>query len=137
MKAFAWLLFIGALAGIAFSLWKARRAFAEKRRASEERYASFLISTQAAGPRTAPPAGATSPPATPPPATPASPVAPGPAQRLLYEAAAKAAEAGEPALAIQLYARLLSRFPDGPVAEMARAAAESQKRKLGSSQNSA
>lgn len=43
-------------------------------------------------------------------------------QKLLFESAHKAAEAGEPALAIQLYARLLSRFPATGFAEAARAA---------------
>src|SRR5882762_2470732 len=42
--------------------------------------------------------------------------------RLLLEAAGKAGEAGEPALAIQLYARLLSRFPQTAFAAQARAA---------------
>jgi hypothetical protein len=49
---------------------------------------------------------------------------------MLLEAAAKAAEAGEPALSIQLYARLLSRFPQTVLATQARAAVEAQKKKL-------
>ena len=53
-----------------------------------------------------------------------------PQERLLLEAAAKAGEAGEPALAIQLYARLLSRFPQTAFAEQARAAVAVQKKRL-------
>jgi hypothetical protein len=53
-----------------------------------------------------------------------------PQQKLLLEAAAKAGEAGEPVLAIQLYARLLARFPDGAFAAQARSAVETQKQKL-------
>jgi len=53
-----------------------------------------------------------------------------PLQKLLLEAGAKAAEAGEPALSIQLYARLIARFPQGAFAAQARAAVEAQKQKL-------
>jgi hypothetical protein len=51
-------------------------------------------------------------------------------QRLLLDAAAKAAEAGEPVLSIQLYARLLARYPDSAFASQARAAVEVQKKHL-------
>ena len=51
-------------------------------------------------------------------------------QRLLFDAAAKAGEAGEPVLAIQLYARLLARYPDCGFASQARAAVEVQKKHL-------
>jgi hypothetical protein len=82
-------------------------------------------------PTPAAPAVAVPPPA----AMPAMPAtaAPGTAlaqQKLLFEAAHKAGEAGEPALAIQLYARLLSRYPDCGFVAQARAAAETQKKKL-------
>jgi hypothetical protein len=43
----------------------------------------------------------------------------------------KAGEAGEPALAIQLYARLLARYRRRRFAAQARAAVEAQKKKLG------
>ena len=56
-----------------------------------------------------------------------------PQQKLLLEAATKAGEAGEPALSIQLYARLLSRYPESAFAAQARAAVEAQKRKLAKS----
>jgi hypothetical protein len=52
-------------------------------------------------------------------------------QKLLFEAAHKAGEAAEPALAIQLYARLLSRYPASSFAVQARAAVEALKKKLG------
>jgi len=51
-------------------------------------------------------------------------------QRLLLEAAAKAGEAGEPVLSIQLYARLLARYPDSTFSSTARAAVEMQKKNL-------
>jgi hypothetical protein len=51
-------------------------------------------------------------------------------QELLFEAAAKAAEAGEPALAIQLYARLIARFPESTFIEQARGAVQAQKERL-------
>jgi hypothetical protein len=53
-------------------------------------------------------------------------------QRLLLEAGAKAGEAGEPALSIQLYAKLLTRYPNCTFAQQARAALETQKKKLAS-----
>ena len=51
-------------------------------------------------------------------------------QKLLYEAASKAGEAGEAVLSIQLYARLLARYPDSTLGTQARAAVEAQKKKL-------
>ena len=51
-------------------------------------------------------------------------------QRLLFDAAAKAGDAGEPVLSIQLYARLLARYPDSALASQARAAVEVQKKSL-------
>ena len=53
-----------------------------------------------------------------------------PQERLLLEAATKAGEAGEPVLCIQLYAKLLSRYPQTSFAAQARAAVEVQKKKL-------
>ena len=51
-------------------------------------------------------------------------------QKLLFESAHKAGEAGEPALSIQLYARLLARYPATTLASPAREAVEAQKKKL-------
>ena len=65
------------------------------------------------------------------------PAAEAPQERLLFDAARKAGEAGEPALAIQLYAKLLSRFPKTIFTPRARAAVEEQKKKLAKPQSSA
>ena len=51
-------------------------------------------------------------------------------QKLLFDAAAKAGEAGEPALSIQLYARLISRYPNSALAALARTAVAAQKARL-------
>jgi len=51
-------------------------------------------------------------------------------QKLLFDAARRAGEADEPELAIQLYARLLARFPDSAFADEVRAATEAQRKKL-------
>ena len=51
-------------------------------------------------------------------------------QKLLLEAASKAGEAGEPALSLQLYARLIARYPEGPFSTQALAAVEALKSKL-------
>jgi hypothetical protein len=114
MKTLLWLLVIGSIAGIAVWFWKARGRMRERERASEERFAAMMAQVRPAQ-------------------APVAPVIPDtslPQQRLLLEAAGKAGEAGEPALSIQLYARLLSRFPDTQFAAQARAAVEGQKKKL-------
>jgi hypothetical protein len=115
MKTLAWLMVIGALGGIGYSLWRLRLGWLERQRTAEQRLSSLIVSAQA-------------------------PVAPVPVpkadlagiavQKLLFESASKAAAAGEPALSIQLYARLLSRFPESAFAEQARAAVEAQKKQL-------
>jgi hypothetical protein len=106
MKLLLWLLIFGAGAGLVYwwRNWRERQAAREH--AAQERLAAFMAEAKAAAP------------------------AADPAQRLLFEAAAKAGEANEPALAIQLYARLLSRFPDSALCAQARAAVETQKKKL-------
>jgi hypothetical protein len=116
MKQMIWLIALGILAGLGYWVWLASRRWAERKRASEERFASFIAQTTrpaAAAPKLV--------------AMPAADLGP---QRLLIEAAAKAAEAGEPALAIQLYARLIARFPTGPFSAQARSAVEAQKSRL-------
>ena len=67
----------------------------------------------------------------------AAPVVPLPAassglarQKMLFEAAHKAGEAGEPALAIQLYGRLMARYPATAFADQVRAAVETLKKRL-------
>ena len=113
---------IAALAGLAYWFWSWRRRQAERLRASEERLATFMAQAMAA----AKPAAAAAPGGM----AASAPKPVDPAQRLLFDAAAKAGEANEPVLAIQLYARLLSRFPDSAFAGQARAAVEAQKKRL-------
>jgi hypothetical protein len=110
MKIVMWLAALGALGLFGYGLWSWRRRWQERRRASEERFAAFIAEAKPKKPEESP-----------------STVA---MQKLLFEAAAKAGEAGEPALSIQLYARLLARFPDSALAAQARAALEAQKHKL-------
>ena len=121
MRAVAWMLAFVIVAGAGYALWRARTQWQQRRRAAEERMASFVAQMK--------PAAAVSPP---PAKAPAAPVAPATdaGERLLFEAAAKAAQAGEPVLAIQLYARLLARYPQSALAAQARAAVAEQKAKL-------
>jgi hypothetical protein len=124
MKAIVWLGVLAAAAGFAYWTWRLRRRWAERKRASEERFASFLAQA------TVPTKKETLPPSikeTPPPPIDAAAMA---KQKLLLDAAAKAGEAGEPVLAIQLYARLLARYPHTLFAAQARAAVEAQKKNL-------
>jgi hypothetical protein len=104
--------------------WEARQ------RAEEERFSSFMAG------RSGTPAPTVS--ASPPLPVPAPPPAAAFAatgnhlvqQKLLFDAAHKAGEAGEPALAVQLYARLLARYPSTTLADPARTAVEALKKKL-------
>jgi hypothetical protein len=120
MRVLFWVIVAGFAALCVWLVWHVRRRLAERRQAEEARAAAFVSGLIPAQPR------------------PAAPAATAPAagnevstQKLLFEAAHKAGEAGEPALAIQLYARLLARYPDTTFAAQARAAAEAQKKKLG------
>jgi hypothetical protein len=125
MNTVAWLFIIGIIAGLGFWLWRWKQAWTERQRAAEERYSSLLVSAHA-------------PPATPAAAAQPKPDAAGAAiQKLLFDAAAKAGEAGEPVLSIQLYAKLLSRYPACAMAAQVRAAVEVQKKRLAKPQNSA
>jgi len=124
MRAVAWMLGFVIAAGVVYALWRARSQWQERQRAAAQRMASFVAQMKPAAS-----APAASPPAAPPPAAPPAPPADGGA-RLLFDAAAKTAQAGEPVLAIQLYARLLSRYPQSPLAAQARAAVSEQKTKL-------
>jgi hypothetical protein len=110
--------------------WLARKRWVERSRAAEAREARFVAQLAPVPPGAAQAA----------PAMAAAPAAaqrkdPGslPQQKLLFEAAAKAAEAGEPVLSIQLYARLLARYPDSGFAGPVRAAVEVQKKRLAKS----
>ena len=113
MKQIIWLLLFAIMAGLVYSLWRFRQVWRERSQGSEARYASLLASTHSK-PAAAPDLGALS------------------QQKLLLEAATKAGEAGEAALSIQLYAKLLSRYPESSFAGQARAAVEGQKKKLAS-----
>ena len=121
MKLVAWLLLLVTLGAAGYTFWKWRMRWHERKRAAEARFTDFI-----AGARPAPPAAAEAP--RPEPARPAA-IDSG-QQKLLFEAAAKAGEAGEPALSIQLYARLLARYPDSAFGAQARAAVEMQKQRL-------
>jgi hypothetical protein len=110
MKVLLWLLVFASVAGLGYWLWLASRRVAGRRQAAEERAASLLAEAMTAGGAKATP--------------------PAPQERLLFDAGGKAADAGEPALSIQLYARLLSRFPQSTLAAQARAAVEGQKKKM-------
>jgi hypothetical protein len=121
MKSLIWLLSLGIAAGVGYWLWSLSRKWEERKRAAEERFATFMAQTmKPAAPKLDP---------VPAPAIPAAVADLGP-QKLLLEAAAKAGDAGEPALSIQLYARLIARYPDGAFAAQACAAVEAQKSKL-------
>ena len=134
MKAMLWLAILGAVAAVAYGLWRLRAKWEERKRASEERFATFMAKALPGAAPAAPAASAA-------PGMAAEPAVPPMiakviannevvTQRLLLEAASKAGEAGEPALSIQLYAKLLARYPQCTFAQQARAAVEAQKKKL-------
>jgi hypothetical protein len=128
------------IGAMVFMIWLFRRRTEERERAEQARAAAFLSGLAGATKSAEPaPPHVPMPPASPPhaPAPVAVPHAPVPhahndlaLQKLLFEAAHKAGEANEPALAIQLYARLLARYPATSFAEPARAAAAALKKKL-------
>jgi len=111
-QVFAFLL-LAAGAGLAFWMWVAYRRFAERSRGAGERFASAMTQAMvSAKPKVAEDLAVVA------------------QQKLLYEAATKAGEAGEAVISIQLYARLLARYPDSTLGTQARAAVEAQKKKL-------
>jgi TolA-binding protein len=132
MRGLFWIVLLGFALAAGWLVWHSRRKLQALRRAEEERFAAFMAET-AGRARPAPPAlpaaDGTDAASAQPAAAPAGGNGLGP-QKLLFEAAHKAGEAGEPALAIQLYARLLSRYPTSAFAEQARAAVEAQKKRL-------
>jgi len=132
MKQMVWLIALGVGAGMVYWIWLASKRYKERKRAAEERFASFMAQTMRptaprleAAPAATRPAAA--PAATKPAAAPAADLGP---QKLLFEAAAKAGEAGEPALSIQLYARLIARYPNSALVAQARGAVQAQKSRL-------
>ena len=118
MKALVWFAAIGVVIALVYAIARWRRQWAERQEAAEARMVSLIAEVRpAAAPLAAAPALASMPSAA-------------PQERLLLEAASKAGEAGEPALSIQLYAKLLSRYPQTTFSAQARAAVVEQKKKL-------
>jgi hypothetical protein len=117
MQTMAWIVLV---AIIAFGGWLARKRWVERSRAAAARETKFLAQLAPVPPAAAPAMAA----------PPRQDTATLPQQKLLFEAAAKAAEAGEAVLSIQLYARLLARYPDSAFAAQVRAAVQVQKEKL-------
>lgn len=113
MRGFAWFLVIGLAGAFVYFFMRWREKWVDRQRASEARFATFIAEARPAAP-----------------AATAVAVPVDPKERLLLDAAAKAGEAGEPVLCIQLYAKLLSRYPQTQFASQARAAVEQQKKKL-------
>jgi hypothetical protein len=118
MRALAWFVVLASIAGIVWYLVRLRRQWAERQDAAEARMMSIIAEVHPSAP--APLAAA--PVALQPPHA--------PQEKLLFDAAGKAGEAGEPVLSIQLYAKLLSRFPKSTLAALARTGVEEQKKKL-------
>jgi len=127
MKAMVWFIALAAVAGVVYGLYRVRAKWEERNKASEERFASFMSQ---ALPGSVPVAAAGAAPAPTPAPMPLKANNDAVQQRLLLEAASKAGEAGEPALSIQLYAKLLARYPQSSFADQARAAVAAQKKKL-------
>lgn len=123
MTGLFWLVVCGFVLTAAGTVWYVLRKFKERQLAEEARMASFLAAT-AGKPRLVEASPAPAPEAVAPAGNDRA------QQKLLFEAAHKAGEAGEAALAIQLYARLLVRYPQTAFADQARAAVEAQKKKL-------
>src|SRR5260221_2360664 len=120
MRTFPWLLILGVVIAAAYALVRWRRQWAERQKAGEERFVTFIAQTK---------------PAVPAPSAPAAPLPqPDPHERLLLEAAGKAGRAGGRGLSIPLYSKPLSRHPHTPFAPQAPAAGEEQKKKLAKAQ---
>jgi len=127
MKAMVWFIVFAAVGGVVYGLYRVRAKWEERNKASEERFASFMSQ---ALPGSVPVVAAGAAPAPTPAPMPLKANNDAVQQRLLLEAASKAGEAGEPALSIQLYAKLLARYPQSSFADQARAAVAAQKKKL-------
>lgn len=113
MKQVMWVLVLAIAAGLGYWLWYAVRRYEERKHAEAERHAAFMAQMVSAAV-----------------AKPPEDAAALAQQKLLFDAAAKAAEAGESALAIQLHARLVARYPASALAGQAKAAVEVLKKKL-------
>jgi hypothetical protein len=124
MKQVIWIVVIAAACGLLYGLWSVRRRWSERQRAAEDRFAGFMAQALPSAP--AAPASNRMPAAVPQKYDSAALLQ----QQLLFDAATKAGAAGEAALSIQLYARLLARFPETAFAAQARSAVAAQKKKL-------
>ncbi len=131
MKAMFWVLLLAVALAAGWWIRHGLRQWAARKRAEEVRFASFMAETAAAAKPQAATLESAPAAATAVPAVPVLQAADGLAQqKMLFEAAHKAGEAGEPALAIQLYGRLLARYPATAFADQARAGATAMKKKL-------
>jgi TolA-binding protein len=119
MKALFWLAVLLSVAVAVFLLRHLLRKHAERERASQARAAHLVAQMAGAKLPVTAPAPVTAP-------VPASSTLE--TQKLLFEAGRKAGEAGEHALAAQLYERFLARFPDSNFAIEVRAAVAAQKK---------
>ena len=117
-----WIVLIAVAAAAVYWIRRAHRNWSSRSRGEEERLASFMADALRSAKPTADPAPAAIP----------APLADDAAaqQQLLFDAATKAGEAGEAALSIQLYARLLARYPGSSYADRARANVEAHKKRL-------
>jgi hypothetical protein len=131
MQTAFWLVLLGFVAVGCGTVWYGMRRMREREAAEQGRLAAFMAATTGRAKMVEAAV----------PVPPSQPAAPGlvqlspigdivATQKLLFDAAHKAGEAGEAAIAIQLYARLLARYPQSAFADQARAAAEAQKKKL-------
>jgi len=121
VKSMFWLAVLVSAVAAVWVLARIWRATQERERAAEARAANLLAGLVGT---TAPVATANS--AAPP--VRAAPIDELSLQKLLFDSAQKAGAAGEPALAIQLYARLLARYPSTTLADAVRSAVEAQKK---------
>jgi len=124
-----WLLLFAIAITAGWLIRRNLRQWAARQRAEEARFADFMAGTAAAKSKAAEPA--------PPLAAGAAPAASSPQatdglaqQKMLFEAAHKAGEAGEAVIAVQLYGRLLARYPATAFADQARAEAAALKKRL-------
>ena len=133
MRGIFWLAVFGSVLAAGGIVWYSLRKWKARQLAEAERLAAFMKAT-AGNPGMADAAPV-------PAAMPAAPTAAAPPfvaaagdglaqQKLLFEAAHKAGAADEPALAIQLYARLLARYPASAFAGQARAAVDAERKRL-------
>ena len=124
-----WLVLFATASAFGWLIWHNMRKFQERRLAEAERLAQFVAGNTGVAAQNAPAPSSAPLPAFPGAAPATAPGAELSLQKLLFDAARKAAEAGEPALAIQLYARLLARYPASTLATPVHAAVDALKKK--------